>query len=319
MVLLTNPIEMNQIKFLYSSLIVLGLFILIGLSTSCNKEIILYHPTYGEISTGYLTFDHDGLERQYALHIPKSVSKNVPLLISMHGYTDDALQHRDYTELNKVADENNFIVAYPRGTKDREGERFFNMGYFFHKEETVDDVGFISELTLYLQDKYNIDPERTFTAGFSNGGDMSYMLACQRPDLFKGFVSVGGLMLEDFKDNCEFTVPIPILEIRGDADKITMYEGDINNETGWGRYSHIEKTMDFWKTRNGCTTVLRDTIHSPNSRENRRIEITKFQNCQDNKEVWLYKITDYGHEWPQGTDNLFFNASREIWNFLGQY
>ena len=126
-------------------------------------------------------------------------------------------------------------------------------------------------------------------------------------------------MLEEFKDNCEFSVPVPILEIRGEDDDITRYQGDINNETGWGRYPPIEETMAFWKDRNGCTTVSRDTIYSPDSGDDRRIEVTKYQNCTDDKEVWLYKITDYGHEWPQGTDNLFFNASEEVWNFLGQY
>ena len=293
------------------------LLLLCSLSSSCTKEIT--HPIFGDIPTRYITFDHDGLEREYALHIPEMVGENAPLLVSMHGYTDDAIRHRNYTELNQVAEDNNFIVAYPRGTKDKFGERFFNMGYFFHQEETVDDVGFISELTEYLQATYKVDRERTFTAGFSNGGDMSYMLACQRPDLFKGFVSVGGLMLEDFKLNCDFVEPIPVLEIRGDADEITIYEGDINNETGWGHYPHIEETMDFWKTRNGCTTVTRDTIFNPDLSKNEHIEITKFQSCIENKEVWLYKITNYGHEWPQGTDNLFFNASEEIWSFLSQY
>ena len=232
----------------------------------------------------------------------------------MHGYTDNAIRHRNYTKLNRIADENNFIVVYPRGTKDKEGERFFNMGYFFHQTETVDDVGFLTELTLYLQDKYSIDKERTFTSGFSNGGDMSYMLACQRPDIFKGFVSIGGLMLEDFKEDCEYSIPIPVFEIRGELDAITLYDGDINNETGWGHYPPIEETIDFWKSRNNCTTVIRDTLYGPKGDDYKRVEITKFLDCTDDKEVWLYKITDYKHQWPQGTDNHWLSASDEIAN-----
>ncbi|MEM8892819.1 MAG: PHB depolymerase family esterase, partial [Bacteroidota bacterium] len=247
------------------------------------------------------------------------VGENAALLISMHGYTDDAIRHQNYTELNRVADENNFIVAYPRGIKDRAGKRFFNMGYFFHQEESVDDVGFLTALTLYLRDTYKTDPERTFTAGFSNGGDMSYMLACQRPDIFKGLVSVGGLMLEEFKDNCAFSLPIPILEIRGEDDKITLYEGDIKNETGWGRYPHIEETMDFWQKRNGCASISRDTLYDSDQSDYQRIEILKYQSCDQQKEVWLYKVKDYGHEWPQGTDKHFFNASDEIGRFINRH
>lgn len=298
--------------------IFLGALILAGSMISCQKKMLI-HPIYGEISTRYLSFMHDGIERQYALHIPEAVGENAPLLISMHGYTDDAIRHRNYSRLNEVADANNFIVAYPRGTKDKAGKRFFNMGYFFHQTETVDDVGFLTELTLYMQKTYKTDPARTFTAGFSNGGDMSYMLACQRPDLFKGFVSVGGLMLEDFKQNCAFSTPVPVFEIRGEEDDITLYDGDIDNETGWGRYPPIEETIEFWKERNGCATISRDTLYGPDSEDFQRVEITKFQDCTDDKEVWLYKITDYGHEWPQGTDKHWLNASEEIWNFLRKY
>ena len=255
---------------------------LLTLLTGCAKEQFLIHPIYGPITTEYLTFEHQGIQRQYALHIPKTVTQNAPLLLSMHGYTDDAIQHRDYTRLNQIADEHHFIVAYPRGMKDKEGERFFNMGYFFHQTETVDDVGFLSELVLHLQSTYQTDPKRTFTAGFSNGGDMSYLLACERPDLFRGFASIGGLMLEDFKTNCAHAVPIPILEIRGEDDAITLYDGDINNETGWGHYPSIESTMDFWKTKNGCSTIARDTLYGPHDCDYQRVEITKFQNCTDN-------------------------------------
>lgn len=277
------------------------------------------HPTFGEIRTGYITFEHDGRERQYLIHIPDSVAHNAPLLISMHGYTDDAHRHQRYSNLNSVADDNQFIVAYPRGSKDKFGKRFFNMGYFFHQEETVDDLGYITELTLYLQEMYQVDTARTFTSGFSNGGDMSYLLACRRPDIFKGFVSVGGLMLEEFKDSCEFVRPIPILEIRGETDSITMYQGDLTNRTGWGHYLPIEETMKFWKERNDCQKVTYDTLVDPKGKDDHRIEIMRYSNCKDNKEIWLYKVTDYPHKWPQGWDNLFFNASEEVWKFLGRY
>lgn len=311
---LCNPFRWIRITNLF------GFIALVAFSFtmhSCSREES--HPEFGSIQKGYITFKHGGLERQYALHVPHNVGENAPLLISMHGYTDDAKRHCRYTELNRVADENGFIVAYPRGIKDQERKRFFNMGYFFHQEETVDDVGFITELVLHLQEKFKTDPERTFTSGFSNGGDMSYMLHCQRPDLFKGFVSVGGLMLEDFKENCDFSVPIPVFEIRGEDDEITMYDGDIDNETGWGHYPPIEETIEFWKERNGCTSVFRDTLFNPNSRKDCHVIITKYQDCDSGKEVWLYKVTNYGHQWPQGTDNLFFNASEELWKFLKQY
>ena len=53
--------------------------------------------------------------------------------------------------MNDIADEYGFAVCYPRGTVDDSGNRFWNVGYDFHPNETVDDVDFLKELAIYLQ------------------------------------------------------------------------------------------------------------------------------------------------------------------------
>ena len=69
--------------------------------------------------------------------------------------------------------------ATHRGTMDASNNRFWNVGYDFTSNSTVDDVGFITSLATYLQTTYNLSTVNTFFTGMSNGGELAYLLACQ--------------------------------------------------------------------------------------------------------------------------------------------
>ena len=106
----------------------------------------------------------------------------------MHGYSGDAENIRNYSNMNDIADEYGFAVCYPRGTLDDSGNRFWNVGYDFHPNETIDDVDFLKELASFLQTSNNLSVDKIFATGMSNGGEMCYMLACQASDTFKAVV-----------------------------------------------------------------------------------------------------------------------------------
>jgi polyhydroxybutyrate depolymerase len=286
--------------------------LVVALLAGCGGSVD--HPVFGAIPTGAIDFEHDGGTRQYAVHVPTDVGEGAPLLLAMHGYTDDALRLREYTGLNAVADAHGFVVAYPRGSRDAMLQRFWNMGYAFHEGETVDDVGFLAALAGHLQATYGADPDRTFTTGFSNGGDMSYLLACRRPEVFRGFASVGGLMLSSLQDDCPFVDATPVLEIRGRADDITRYAGDPDDADGWGSYPPVEDTMDFWQARNGCSERSDERLDAEDS-----VQLTRWHGCTDGVEVQLLAIDDFGHEWPEATGDFGFDASEAVWGFLSGF
>ena len=100
-----------------------------------------------------------------------------------------------YSGMNTIADEYGFAVCYPNGTIDQSGNRFWNVGYNMHQNETVDDVDFLSLLAQHLQEEYHLSSQNTFSSGMSNGGDISYMLACQAPDIFSAIAPVAGCMM----------------------------------------------------------------------------------------------------------------------------
>ena len=256
---------------------------------SCENEII-----------ESFEFNDNGQIRDYYLYIPNSIQDNAPLVFVLHGYSGSAGGIMGYSGMNEVARQNGFAVCYPQGISDQSGYNFWNVGYAFHNNQTVDDVNFLSSLANYLQYEYNLSEDNTFSTGMSNGGDMSYMLGCQASDIFKAIAPVAGCMMESIYNTCNPN-PIPVLEIHGTNDNVTLWNGDMNNNDGWGAYLSTTDGIDYWVGANECvsgeTILMNNIIHH------------RYFDCTDNVEVWLYEVVGGGHDWPQ-------YANEEIWNFF---
>jgi polyhydroxybutyrate depolymerase len=264
----------------------------------------------------YITIN--GQTREYYLYLPDSLSSDTPLVFALHGYSGSAVSMRNYTGFNQIAENNGFVVCYPQGLTDQWGNSFWNVGYDFHQNETVDDVEFLTVLAQYLQNEYNLNAQNTFCTGMSNGGDMCYLLACQAPGIFKAVAPVAGCMMEWIYSSCNPSNPIPVLEIHGTDDDITYWNGDMNNTQGYGAYLPVLTTFDFWIQLNECTQSVIDTFPDINLSDGSIVISEKFTDGINNNEVWLYKVEGGGHDWPGSSGNIDINASEEIWNFFDQ-
>lgn len=270
------------------------------------------------LNAQYLIFEHDGVEREYLLHIPDQIEPDAPLVFALHGYTGSANGLRNYIGMDAIADEFGFAVCYPNGTKDAFGNGFFNVGYAFHSDEEVDDMSFLTALADYLQETYTLSKENTFSTGMSNGGDMSYRLACQAPEVFKAIAPVAGTMMLNVQQNCPVQ-GIPVMEIHGTADDVTYYEGDINNVDGWGAYLSIPEVIDFWVETNQCIVSSTEVFPDLAPNDGSQVERTVYSNGLNNSEVWLYKVLEGGHDWPGAWGNMDINSSFEIWYFFSKF
>ena len=114
-------------------------------------------------------FYYGDVDRQYYLYIPTTIEPESPLVFVFHGFTSSAENIMEYSGMNEIAETNGFAVCYPQGTTDNNGNTFFNVGYSFHWNQTVDDVGFIIALAEHLQAHYNLSTINTFSTGMSNG------------------------------------------------------------------------------------------------------------------------------------------------------
>jgi len=276
------------------------------------------------------TFLSGGLEREYMLYIPQSAEKNSPLVFMLHGLGSTHTIIMNYSQMNQVADKHGFVVCYPQGIRGAENTRhtkkgtpFWNVGYETHKNETVDDVSFIKSLAIYLQQEYNLDPEKTFCAGMSNGGDMSYLLGCEAPDIFKAIAPITGCMMGWIYESCNKNDPVPVFQVHGTADKTTYYDGDVDNRDKWGVYMGVETTINFWVDRNECKEVNIDTLPDIDRNDGSIVITEKYTGGRNNNEVWFYKVINGDHEWPPGwpvkSGNGDLNTSEEIWKFFQHF
>ena len=285
---------------------------------SYKLAILIIIMSFSHLTTQaqFITFNHDGIDRQYLYYEPVSLNANMPLVFAMHGYTGDANSMRNYTQMNQIADQYGFAICYPRGTLDSQGNRFWNVGYAFHQTETVDDVDFLIELAQYLQVTHNLNSDYTFATGFSNGGEMCYLLACQAYNTFKAVAPVAGMIMQDILNQCDQSQPIPLFEIHGSQDNVTPLSGDPTNNDGWGSYPSIDTTINYFAVKNGCTSNTTQTLPDINTTDGSFVMSEKYLNGTNNNEVWYYEVVGGGHEWPGDSGNMDIDAGEEAWLFF---
>lgn len=263
------------------------------------------------------TIAHDGLERAYILYIPASYSAQsaVPLVFNFHGYGSNAAQQVLYTNFNAVAEAEGFITAYPEGTEDAMGMQHFNVGW---GGSSVDDVDFTSALIDSLLAEYNINPKRVYSTGMSNGGFISYHLACNLSDRIAAIASVTGSMSSLTFNNCNPQRPVPVLEIHGTQDEVVPYDGGTSFTTP------IDDVVAFWVNHNNCSPPSVIDVPDTNTNDGSTAQHFIYRDGDEGVNVELFKIEGGGHTWPNavidiGVTNRDINASQEIWNFFSKY
>ena len=262
------------------------------------------------------TIQHNGITREYRLYVPAiyNAANPVPLVFNLHGYTSDNLAQEFYGDFRPIADTANFIIVHPNGTFDQSGNRWWNA----FDTPGVDDVGFISAVIDEVSGSYSIDLDCVYSTGMSNGGYMSYELACSLGNKIAAVASVTGSMTTTKLISCNPLKPTPAMQIHGTLDPTVPYNG--NAQSG-----AIEDVVDFWVNQTGSNTTPQFTaVPNINTTDGCTAEHYVYSGGQNNASVEFYKIIDGGHTWPGapvtiGTTNQDFDASTEIWRFFRQY
>ena len=259
------------------------------------------------------SFEFDGQERDFRLRVPPSSFDGArPLVFNLHGFGSNAFQQEAYAQMNPVADTAGFYVCYPNGISNA-----WNVGWTFGS--TADDVGFISALIDTLAGQYSIDPERIYACGMSNGGFMSYRLACELNDRIAAVASVTGSMVPAYVSECVPGRPVPVLEIHGTEDATVPYEGQPLLAIS------IEELLAFWNANNSCDgDAAISELPNTNSTDASTVSFIESEGCADRGDVWHYRINGGGHTWPGspfaiGVTNQDINGSAEIWHFFSRY
>ncbi|MFT4303021.1 MAG: alpha/beta hydrolase family esterase [Candidatus Woesearchaeota archaeon] len=310
-------------KNIVTTLLLLLILFFIIITLPQKKYILCDDECKFNIETsGYYSFitKHQDLDRKYDIYIPKNFeeSKQYPLVFVFHGGGGKPENAKRMTGMSQLADKENFIVVYPSGTTNRTMSFLtWNAGDCcgFATLSNIDDIGFIKKIINNTKNNLNIDSNKIFATGFSNGAMMSYKIACELPDIFKAVGTVSGTLAYE---ECNPKESINIIHFHGDADYYASYDGGIGEKqiSNPREDKSVVDTIKFWANINECidykTNKFGNIIHDVYTCNNSKIE--------------LYTIKQGGHAWPGGNPGIRYGnidepnqeiiATELIWEFF---
>jgi polyhydroxybutyrate depolymerase len=264
--------------------------------------------------------ESSGQTRKYLLYVPDSYdpSTPTPLVISLHGFIEWPAHLMNVSHWNDVADEYGFLVVYPSGTGLP--LRWHTRNWPGSGMTPEEEVQFISDLIDHLGNLYNIDPNRIYANGFSNGAGMSYLLACQLSERIAAMGGVAGAYHLPW-DECQTSRPVPIIAFHGTGDPIVPYEGgDPARHTS--TLPNLPAWILEWVQRNDCDPTPVELPTTGN------VSGVQYVQPEDKGDVVFYSIEGGGHQWPGGEAVLEFiagrpiqdiDATRVMWDFFRKY
>ena len=300
--------------------------------------LIMSHLCGNTVQSGW-TSDYDGsvvvdgLKRTYHVYLPNSQDKPLPLVFLLHGGGGSAKAMEKLTQegFNALAEKEGFIVVYPEAV-----EKHWNDGRalqrWLSQREKIDDIGFLSALIEHLSREHRIDKRRIYATGISNGGLMSYRLACELTYQIAAIAAVASSMGENLSLSCSPSRPISVLIINGIEDPLVPWEGGEIRLGPWGlgRVLSTSNTVKFWVGRNLCaSSPLISWEPDRDPQDGTRVRKEVYASCRKGTEVILYAVIGGGHTWPGGYQYLGewivgktsrdIDANEVIWGFFKKH
>ena len=268
---------------------------------------------------------HGGQQREFLVHVPASyrAETSVPLVLALHGGGGSMqIMARDRLYgLVSQSEASGWIVVFPNGFSRLPGGRLatWNAGICCGaaRDRGSDDVGFLRAVVADVQRRLNVDPKRVFATGMSNGGMMSYRLACEASDVFRAIASVAGT---DGTANCTPERPVSVFHIHArDDDRVLFHGGSGSASNTHADFVSVADTVDKWVKLDACRGPVQRQTDQPG------VVCEVRSGCGGGAEVRLCVTDTGGHAWPGGRKALggkgstAMNATEAIWEFFGRH
>jgi polyhydroxybutyrate depolymerase len=289
--------------------------------TGCIKKDNSSETQYRTSSTIVV----DGRARSYTLNLPPDYydGSDFSLVIALHGGGGTGEQFEKSSRLTEKANAAKFAIVYPDGVQSPGllKARTWNAGACcdYASENKINDVKFISELIDKLVAAYKINPKKVYATGHSNGGMMSYRLACEISHKIAAIAPNASTMV--MTQPCTASRPVPILHMHSILDKNVPYTGGSGSGVSKHYNPPIDSVLNVWQGKNQCAQPARVMV------DNSRYTFTKWYDCLNNVSIHYYLTKDGGHSWPGGMRGIVANdepstvitANDLIWEFFQQY
>ncbi|MSP60252.1 MAG: hydrolase [Myxococcales bacterium] len=247
-----------------------------------------------------------GAMRSALLHVPASYDPQAGamLVLDFHGYLSDPIQQDTISKMKPLSDGRGFLLAYPQGSPNS-----FNAGACCGAAAIgkVDDIAFVRALIAHLSAAYCVDPKRVHATGLSNGGFLSYRLACEAADTIAAIAPVAAV-LGIPKDDCKPTRPVPVLAFHGTMDPLVLFGGGAPGIGGaqGANFPSVAETIALWRQRDGCADASQ-VIYAKGD-----AKCERWAMCKGGSDVTLCTIDGGGHTWPGGTPIPVGKTSTDI-------
>ncbi|WP_029147868.1 PHB depolymerase family esterase [Methylophilus sp. 5] len=258
----------------------------------------------------------NGDQRPYLVHVPKQAQAGqaLPMVLVLHGGLGNRqvqATERFYHQVS-AAEQYGYIVVFPNGYSRLPGGKFatWNAGSCCGPavKKQSDDVAVIRRTIQDMQQRANVDANRIFVDGMSNGGMMAYRLACELSDTVSAIAAVAGT---DNTQRCQPTKPVAILHIHAQDDDHVPFSG------GKGQQSMVDvsfvsvpATIQKWVQLNQASAQAERTLDVVGAYcEVHRGGLAPVQLC----------VTETGgHSWPGGgsAGSEAIVANEMIWQFF---
>ena len=192
-------------------------------------------------------------DRPIDVHVPPSYrsATPAPLIVLLHGFGANGEVQSAYLGMEKAVDAAGALYVHPDGTQNKIGKQFWNATDACCAgpvTKDVDDSAYLAAVIATVRSQYSVDPRRIYVMGHSNGGFMSYRMACDHADVIAAVASIEGATFAD-PEACSPSEPVAALEIHGTGDKTIGYDG---GKIAGVAYPSATETVETWAAYNGC-------------------------------------------------------------------
>ncbi len=279
------------------------------------------------------TFTKDGFDRRYWVYVPSSYTGETPtpIVLNIPGFANYIDFFITFIKMHEVAEAEGFLYVVPEAVPTDTPFGFAPSWNFFSDPSGPDDFAYIEEVLLRVASEFAVDSRRVYTSGHSQGAFMNWLLACRLPGHFGAIGPVAGRLVDILSAGCPDmdTPAIPIAHIQGTADPNVPYGAA--TLPGLGAIMSVPDYIARWANLNGCATTTTETnLPDINLEDNSTVTRIEYEDCPDGKDVWLFRVNEGGHYWPNATDLppdlvQFGNNNKDIvggqvlWDFFAQH
>lgn len=234
-----------------------------------------------------VSLEHDGNQRAYRLFVPSGYrhEEGTPLVLNFHGTGGNAEGLAAYSEMDQAAEARGVLVAYPEGLP-LGGGQVFDAGLRNFSERPRDDVDFARTVVDDVASRACVDRRKVYATGMSNGGRMSYRIACEAADLVAAIAPVAGVLSLPAEE-CQPQRPVPALHFHGTTDVVAPYD-----RAGGFSTMSVPDMFALWAEKTACTGEP-ETTFAGNG-----VRCEAYLSCGESAEVELCTIEGFGHCWP---------------------